>query len=295
MNRTFTTPGLLVCLVPMSLVLGGGNCNENEINKRPIREIAVVSGDFDNMAENLNRMEVGYQEYDGFICCAAYDHEVDPDISNLLQEKLFGGTTEDDPDLFKYDAVFLNSGARGWGAWQYNGIDVDDALLTDSVALDNVQHFVERGGLLVLSDWTYDLVEAIWPEDIQFYQQDSGVADAAQVGALGSVQAKVVDSFLEEKLDSDEVTLSYNYSNWTVIEAVGEGVDVLLKGDIEYRVSASEGTGVATDVPLLFSMTQGSGQVIFSTFHWNAQNPDLADRMMLAVAEGLGATTGGDE
>ena len=115
------------------------------------------------------------------------------------------------------------------------------------------------------------------------------------MGALGSVQAKVVDSFLEEKLDSDEVTLSYNYSNWTVIEAVGEGVDVLLKGDIEYRVSASEGTGVATDVPLLFSMTQGSGQVIFSTFHWNAQNPDLADRMMLAVAEGLGAATGGDE
>jgi len=287
--------GSLVLAAPLALLLTGGNCTENNINKQPIREIAVVTGDFDNMAENLDRMLLSYQVYEGFICCASYDFEVDPESNVLDEESLFGLGDGSGEDLFLYDAVFLNSGARGWGQYQYNGIEEDSSLLTNEDTLGNIYSFVEGGGLLILSDWTYDVIEALWPEMVQFYDEADGVPDSAQVGLLGEVQAKVVDALVAERLDEDEVTLSYNYSNWTVIEDVDDRVDVILQGDIEYRVSASEGTGVAQDVPLLFAMDVGAGQVIFSSFHWNAQTPDLADRLMMAVAPGLRTATGGEE
>ena len=70
-------------LVPLGLVLTAGNCTENEIRATPIREIALVAGDFDNMAENLDRLLVTYQVYEGFICCASYDVEVDPETGKV--------------------------------------------------------------------------------------------------------------------------------------------------------------------------------------------------------------------
>ena len=251
--------------------------------------IALVAGDFDNMAENLDRLLVTYQVYEGFICCASYDTEVDPDSNVLKEETLFVGTSDSAGDIFQYDAVFLNSGARGWGEYEYNGVDEDNSLVSDPVALENIERFVDRGGLLFISDWTYDLVEAIWPEKVLFFGEDQGAHDAAQAGRIGKVQAKVVDEGVAQALGVDEVTLDYNYSNWTVIEEAGEGVDVILSGDVEYRLSASDGYGTAQNVPLLISMESGAGQLVYSNFHWNAQTPNLADRLMVAVAPGLTA------
>ncbi len=276
-------------LVPLGLLLTLGGCTENEIHAQPIRDIALVAGNFDNMAENLDRLLVAYQVYEGFICCASYDSDVDPETNVLKEETLFVGTDDSVEDIFQYDAVFLNSGARGWGEYEYNGVNEDNALVSDPLALENIERFVDRGGLLFISDWTYDLVEAIWPDKVHFFGQDEGTHDAAQSGRIGKVQARVVDEAVAQTLGVDEVTLDYNYSNWTVIEEVGEGVDVILSGDVEYRLSASDGYGTAQNVPLLLSMDIGAGQLVYSNFHWNAQTPNLADRLMVAVAPGLAA------
>jgi hypothetical protein len=93
---------------------------------------------------------------------------------------------------------------------------------------------------------------------------------------------------LAEALGDDAISLAYNYSNWAVIESVSDDVVVHVSGDVTYRISASDGYGELTDVPLLVSFTQGGGQVVFSTFHWMAQNPDLGERIMLEVVDGLG-------
>ena len=276
-------------LVPMGLLLAGVGCTENEIRAQPIRDIALVAGDFDNMAENLDRLLVTYQVYEGFICCASYDTEIDPETNVLKEETLFVGTDDSVGDIFQYDAVFLNSGARGWGEYEYNGVNEDNGLVSDPLALENIERFVDRGGLLFISDWTYDLVEAIWPDKVKFFGQDEGTHDAAQSGRIGKVQATVVDDAVAQGLEIDEVTLDYNYSNWTVMEEVGDGVDVILRGDVEYRLSSSDGYGTAQNVPLLISMEIGAGQLVYSNFHWNAQTPNLADRLMVAVAPGLTA------
>ena len=282
-----------LCLVLMGLLSSA--CIEQGLNRQPIREIAVVTGDFDNMAENLDRLEVGYQIYEGFICCASYDSSIDPSGTALKAETLFTGESESGlREILNYDAVFLNSGSRGWGSYEYNSIEEDDGFLSDETALTNIEEFVARGGLLVASDWTYDVVAAIWPDMVQFMDGGDEKPDAAQAGVLGSVQADVVDAGLEELLDQESVTLDFNYSNWTIIESVGAETEVFLRGDVKYRVSASEGYDNLSDVPLLVRFEHGQGQVVFSAFHWNAQTADLADTLLLEVAEGLQAG-GSDE
>jgi hypothetical protein len=263
--------------------------NENNINSRPIHEIALVAGDFDHMGQTLDRLLLGYATYEGYICCAAYDPDINPDSNGLKQETLFTGTINDGAgqELFLYDAVFLNSGARGWGEWEYNGLEPDDGLLTDPVAMENIREFVDRGGRMVLSDWTYDLIVALWPDKIDFFG-DEAALDTAQVGILSQINASVPDAGLAEALGDDAISLAYNYSNWAVIESVSDDVVVHVSGDVTYRISASDGYGELTDVPLLVSFTQGGGQVVFSTFHWMAQNPDLGERIMLEVVDGLG-------
>ena len=270
-----------------AFALIGTGCIDNTITQQPIREIAVVTGDFDHMSEGLDRMLLSYTEYEGFICCASYDSTVDPEANGLKAEALFAGSTaEEGRELFIYDAVFLNSGARGWGAYEYNGVGEDNQLVIDPQVLQNVEEFVSQGNTLVLTDWTYDLVEAIWPDTLEFYGDDTEV-DAAQVGLLGTVSANVADSVLASNLEQDNVNIAYNFSNWTVIESVSEEVEVHLTGDVDYRISASEGVGTLEDVPLLVSFEKGGGQVIFASFHWAAQVPELGQALMTEIVAGL--------
>jgi hypothetical protein len=273
----------------LALALLGSACIDNTITQQPIREIAVVTGDFDHMSEGLDRMLLSYVEYEGFICCASYDSSVDPDANSLKIEGLLGGESgEEGRELLIYDAVFLNSGSRGWGAYEYNGVSEDDHLLKDPAVLQNVAEFVDRGGTLVLTDWTYDLVEAVWPDALTFYGEDTKV-DSAQVGLLGAVDAKVVDEALASSLEQDSVSIAYNFSNWAVIESVSEDVTIHLEGDINYRVSASEGAATKSSVPLLISFESGAGQVIFASFHWAAQTPELGQALMTEIIGGLQA------
>ncbi len=281
-------------MLPIWLAATGLACIETTVNVRPIDTVAVVAGDFDDISESLGRQLIDHQTYEGFVCCAAYDPDLDPDLIALKAETLFSGTGEDGGrELFLYDAVMINSGTRGLGAWEYNGVERDDHLVADPTVVANVTEFAERAGLVWASDWTYDLVEAAFPDEIDFYGDDL-VLDDAQVGTLGRVQARVTDAELEDALGTDQVSLEFNYSDWTVIESVGEGVDVLLRGDAEVKLSQSEGFGVVQDVPLLVSFDKGQGQVIFSSFHWNAQNADLADTVLLSIARGLRAGTEDD-
>ena len=238
-------------------------CIDNTISQQPIREIAVVTGDFDHMSEALDRMLLSYTEYEGFICCASYDSTVDPEANTLKAEGLFGGeSSSDGREIFIYDAVFVNSGSRGWGAFEYNGVGEDDQFLKDAVALQNVEDFVNRGGILVLTDWTYDLIEAIWPDKVTFYNEEEE-PDAAQVGLIGPVEASVADTVLATKLDQETVNVAYNFSNWTVIESVAEEVEAAKVREAEEALKAADEAATARDkmaVAVLMKAQEESAQ-----------------------------------
>ena len=255
---------------------------EQEFIEIPIDAIAVTAGDYDQMEAVLLRQLVNYQLYEGFIVGATYDPEIDPELMTLEVEGLLGSQDE----LDNYGAVFVNSGTRGLGRWVYNGVDADDALVSDPQVIENVTRFVSGGGALVVSDWAYDLVEACWPGMITFVGDES-VLDDAQRGQRGSTQALVHREALVNDLGQNVVSIDYDFSHWATIASVSDEVEVILSGDVQYRVSEFEGDAELEDVPLLVAFEHGAGNVYFSTFHWHVQNSTVADTILFSVVEGL--------
>jgi hypothetical protein len=251
--------------------------------------LAVVLGDFDNVGDTLLGMNVPTQEFEGFIVQATYE----PDEERTQRgegattvEGLLGVTTDGNLQVSVFNGVFVNSGTRGLGAYQYNNaLQADNSLLLDTESMDHACNFVTGGGTLVVSDWAYEMIEYCWPDAVEFYGDDL-VPDAAQVGIADDVLADVKDEALAEALGTN-VNLAYNYTAWTVIEGVGADTEVLLTGDLEYQPSADQLPVELDGAPLMVRFRPGRGQVVYTTFHWAIQNPSVTEALLLQSVEGL--------
>jgi hypothetical protein len=268
-------------------------CNEQGINEQRIDTLAVVLGDFDYLSGTLVSLGIATTDYDGFIVQATYEPEEGRDKrgeSGYTVEGLLSNTdTMGRIELDLYQAAFFNSGTRGLNAWIYNDpLTADDSLLKDETKMQVVCDYVQNGNTLVVSDWDYDLVEYCWPDAVEFVGDDA-VVDAAQVGEAGTDVLATVegDDAFKKAVGADVVSLNYNYSAWAVIESVGKDTEVLLSGDVSYQPSAAELPEMITGVPLLVRFKAGNGSVVFSTFHWTAQNQGVAQGLLLGAVPGL--------
>lgn len=252
--------------------------NDNSLTANPIDSVAVTTGDFDYVALPLDRMVIPHESYEGIISVATWDREYDPELVQLKVETLLGNIDE----LSFHGAVFVASGTRGLGAQQYNGLDPDDTLLTNPAVRDNVRAYVEGGGILIVTDWAYDLVQLAWPE--LMVTVGDGAFDGAQAGNNGTIIGKVVDPLLSAALGEDSVALEYNYSNWAVVSSVAQGT-VHIEGDVAYKGDVDSGTLQLTGAPLLMSwQPEGAlGKVVLSTFHFDAQTPEVMDTIVTTV------------
>jgi hypothetical protein len=258
----------------MSLLLLLG-CIDQGVSAVKFDAIAVVEGDFDDVGATLTSLSINTQPYDGFIVQAAYDPEDDrrvrgygaPSVEGLLTSSDESGRVQ----VRLFNAVFINSGTRGLGAWQYNDqLEPDDTLLLDAFAMEQACGFADSGGTLVVSDWAYDLVEHCWPDNIEFFGDDLS-PDAAQAGMPNDgVLAAVEAEDLQEALGQG-INLRYDYSAWSVIESVNSATEVLLSGTVEYQPSADQLPQTLVDAPLMVRFATGRGQVVYTTFHWSAQ------------------------
>ncbi|MBK9365214.1 MAG: hypothetical protein IPN01_02670 [Deltaproteobacteria bacterium] len=281
----------------LATALLSGGCTENEFIAQPFDNIAVVTGDFDFVESTLLRQEIAYQRYEGYICCASYDPTIDPaGIAQKAESLFLAENAEGQAELDTYDAVFVNSGARGLGDYEYNGIEDDDDFVKDPLVIDRVRAYVEdRGRVLVVSDWAYDLIEAVWPDKLELAGDDLAY-DAAQLGVGGQrVAAEVKGELLRNRLQAGAASLLYNYGNWSVVEGVGPDVTVHLSGDVNFRPDGGDGVSVIPDSPLLVSFAAGRGLVVYSSFHWDAQTAALSDEILLALIEGLDPGNAADQ
>ena len=280
----------------MWLMLG---CSENNLTEVSLDAIAVVQGDFDDMETMLTRNDVGSAEVNGYIDQATWwigDGRPVRDDPGKTVEGLLTGVDEIDStwEIANYNAVFISSGTRGLNALRYNyTAESDDSLLLDPDAVPNLCEWLESGGSLMVSDWSYDIVEACEPGAIEFYGDDD-VTDAAQVGAAGEVLADVPDSDLAETLGTSVVNLTFNYSAFSVMESVSEGVEVLLSGTVSYQPPGAAAYAELENVPLAVRFPAGRGQVVFTSFHTIAQTPAITDAILFRGIEGLEAGAGSD-
>jgi hypothetical protein len=277
-------------LVPLALLVGGCQ-SDRGLYGADLSSVGVVAGDFDEMAEPLLRMDVRHDVYEGIISVATYDTDWDYENVALKVEGLLGDRNR----MGSYDGVFIASGTRGMGAREYNGLDADNHLVADPVVLEEVRAYVEdRNGTLFVSDWSYDLIEAIWPQAIDFLGDDA-LIDHAQRGQIGFVPASVEEQALVDVLGTETLPLEFNYSNWAPIESVGPDTIVWARGDVEYQLEDGGGFATLNDAPLLVSFApEQGGRVVFASFHVNAQLDNTMDRLLDTVvgdfSEGPGAT-----
>ena len=232
--------------------------------------LAVTPEGYDNIGEVLDNLGFSSTEIS------------EADLNNLS-------------DLSKYDSVYINCSAT-----------IDSVSSTTASAIAD---YVKGGGIIYASDYANSVIEAAFPDKINFYRPDSSagttssvLAQQARVGNSGKVTAKVTDSGLASVLGKKEIEVNYNLGAWAVIDSVANGVKVHMRGpvnifdysastanleayqDIDYsdpksleelqklNESISESTQkTLKDKPFIISFTHGAGEVLYTTFHNEAQ------------------------
>ncbi len=252
--------------------------NEKDIIVRPPpHTIAVVPGDYDTVQDVLKGM--------GFVEGTDFDMLTPTDL-------------EDESKIATYTYLFLNCTAEPYIAPAGSDDDADDdttdddttdddatdddtvdddAVDDDTVATsghggiepldvgmvnENLFNFVQAGGRLYASDWSYAYVEFVWPDAISFPSNP-------KIG-LGSyeVLADVVDADLAEHLGKTQIEIFFDLPIWVVMDGVGEGTSILVQGSFETNTVPFE------DEPLLVRFDSGEGRVTYTSFHNEAQVTD---------------------
>lgn len=207
---------------------------------------AVVSGDYDDFAVTLQ--ELGYGSFD------VVNGQTGDELVQFL------GNAE---GLANYDAIFFGGGHLEEDViYDTNGSDVDGQVAEIQATL---RAYVENGGHLVATDWSYDLIEVLWPDRIAFLGDDL-VADDAQRGETGTVTAAITNDDLLASAGVTEVNISYDLIEWPLIEDVSPDTNVYLRGTVTFR--EGQDTQALRDKPLLVGFSVGAGTVWFSTFRF---------------------------
>ncbi|MFT4975320.1 MAG: hypothetical protein ACI8S6_001207 [Myxococcota bacterium] len=197
-------------------------------------EIAVVTGEWDNIQAILEQLGLEYDSYNG----------TNNQHLSLLR----------DPEkMAEYDIIFFNCGMSE--AWRSDG-DIPD----------NVGSYVRGGGSIYASDWAFGIYEAAFPGSIDFYGDDS-VASEVTVGMAATIQADVLDANFQTILGSATASLRYDLDSWAVPIGSDSSTEVLIQGDAETFDLWSWSFETIPDAPLALRLHQGSGVAIYTSFH----------------------------
>jgi hypothetical protein len=205
--------------------------------------VAVITGDYDQMDVVLGQL--GIQNYDL--------------INGLTGDELVQFLSVPENMAF-YDAIFFPGGHLEEDVIYDTNGDNEQGVLVIQTA---IRAYVEGGGMVYASDWSYDVVESIWPDQIDFLGDDS-VPDAAQKGENAIVTAKLMDNGLKTAVGTEQVSVNFQLDGWPVIDRVGDGTTIYMRGDIPWREGME--SYIIEDTPLLAGFSYGEGEVIFSSW-----------------------------
>ena len=137
----------------------------------------------------------------------------------------------------KYRMIFLNCG-------------LDETAATNAATITNLRAFMQAGGTIYASDYASVYVKALFT-----------TFDFAYAGDEQTIQATVTDASLQAFVAKTSVSITYDLDSWADITALPTGATVLMRGS--YRALGSQ----RTNQPIAFVVTQGSGRLVFTTFH----------------------------
>jgi hypothetical protein len=225
--------------------------------------VAVITGDYDESIDMFAAL--------GISNVTLINGLTGSEITDFLTDASY---------LADFNMVFLDGGHIEAGVIYAQGLEDQETVAAVQEAL---RAYVEdEGGMLIASDWAYDAIERVWPEQIDWMGDDT-VPDDAQVGEAMTVQGEIVNEELANAVGFGSINISYDLSVWPVMVSVADGVTVHLTGGIKYR----EGMDAYSvlDAPLAASFSPGNGRVLVTTWRNQANNKE---KMVELLTELLG-------
>jgi hypothetical protein len=202
-----------------------------ELDRAP--RIAVVRGSqYDNVEAVLNELGVEAEAIEAF-------------EDNWAEQLL-----NNDDGLANYDILFLNCRSE------------EEPFVSRPDMQQRLRDFVAAGGSLHASDQAYDLIEAAFPDKIDFLGDDSVRGDADLGASVDALPAAVLSSELAAQLSATTVPLKYGLATWSVMTSVDDGVDIYLEADAPLL-----GDDTFENAPQIVGFNHGLGRVVYSSFH----------------------------
>ena len=223
-------------------------------------KIAVVQGDADQIESLLDDL--------GF----AHDDLATSTGATSAGAKFLADATK----MAAYDVIFVDCGSKL------------DSIFTGTAKtkiVANVQAFVAAGHSLYASDWAWQIVEAAFPNAIEFYGNDTSTSKATagpsttagprqgpgptltekKAGAKPyTMNGNIVDSGLAAVVGKPTTTIYEDLGTWVVMQSAGTGTTV----EIEALVNdVAPATGTWGTVPLVVRFPSGTGHVVYTSFH----------------------------
>jgi hypothetical protein len=261
------------------LVLGAVSVPTSGINAA---RMAVVTGSFDSIEDVLAKLGFGQLAFGklklGTETFKIYNGDDNGDLTDLGYPSFTALFDDADgtgrADIFDYDIVFLNCG-------------IEFAMANfDADKLATLQDYVQSGGRIYASDWSYAAVELAFPQFIDFMGSDETAIDEAEVieaallGAGGIDVSAQVDSTLKSWLQGmsclngpcvqadGTVHIEGFLGSWAVIKGshAGATVKTWANGPVSYFSDKSL-SYTTENLPLTMSFTSGRGRVTFTSYH----------------------------
>jgi hypothetical protein len=161
-------------------------------------------------------------------------------------------------ELMKYHVVFVPCGNQS------------DPITTDATAQQNMNDFVQAGGKLYVTDWSYEFVRQPFPGYLSWEGETATVGSAAS-GNEWDAPATATDQGLADWLTATGDATFTVKGNWTKLTSVNTQSGLDEKGatvDVTPKVwvTAQSSTSGAL-APTTVSFQNKCGRVLFSTYH----------------------------
>lgn len=211
---------------------------------------------------NLGRVAVITGNYDDWESVLPVIGVTNYQLVNGLTGAELGQFLSDPDNLAEFGALFFAGGHIEEDVI-YDS-DGSDASGTVDAVVSAIKGFVSDGGYLYASDWSYDVIEACWPDRVDFLGDDED-PDAAQLGTPDTFRAEIVDDDMVAAVGGDRMDVSFDLDTWPLISRVGDSVTVYQRAnEVTYRDGTEEFT--SEDVPLLVGFQPEGGRVFFSSW-----------------------------
>jgi hypothetical protein len=230
-------------------------------------DMLVVTGHYDRIEnvlaklglgtvnETFNTLEIGTETFEMV------------DATNELSDAGYDNFDEWWPVAANWDdyrTIFFNCGN-----------DYDEAFLADPVAVARLKAWVQAGGRLYCTDWSYNFIEQIWPDKVDFasFGDPAGLSTTpedlhlAKTGtSIESLSCHMEDATLASWMSGigaasagDTFPTVDWLPAWVPMDAVAPtGVKVWATGTPPGEVSAR---------PMTITFQEGAGTVLFSSYH----------------------------